>query len=56
MPTKNVWKEVAARRLAENLAFRVVIAQMDHTLREKHGKSRIRALYRLVRVAKEIGK
>ena len=58
MSTKKEWKEVADRRFAENLAFRIIIEQIDRELRntDRSARSRIRALYRLVRTAKEIGK
>jgi len=58
MSTKAEWKEAAERRLAENLAHRVLIEQMDQVLRqpERGYRARIRELYKLVRTAKEIGK
>ena len=42
---------------AENLALRVLIEQMDQVLRQpKRGyRARIRQLYKLVRIAKEVG-
>jgi hypothetical protein len=56
MSTKNEWKAAAERRLVENLALRTIIEQMDQVLRKRHGRARIRALYKLVRVAREVGR
>jgi len=56
MTTKEEWKACADRRLVENLALRTLIEQMDQVLRTRYGRARIRALYKLVRTAKEIGR
>ena len=58
MSTKAEWKAAAERRLAENLALRTIIERMDRVLRspERGYRARIRELYRLVRVARGVGK
>lgn len=56
MCTKQEWKEAAERRLTENLALRVLVTQMENALKKKRGQARIRELYRLVRIAKEVGR
>jgi len=61
MCTKKEWKEAAERRLAENLALRVLVNELEEILSKPsedlaQAKHRIRRALRKIAVAKEIGK
>jgi hypothetical protein len=61
MCSKKEWKAAAERRLAENLALRMLVEQLDQILNKPsddlaQAKRLIRRARRKVAVAKEIGK
>ena len=61
MSTKKEWKQAAERRLAENVAFRMLINELETILTRPsenlaQAKKRIRRALRKIAVAKEIGK
>lgn len=58
MCTKAEWKEAAERRLAENLALKVLLTQIDEVLSNSQMgfQERVYQASDLVSVAKEIGR
>jgi len=61
MSSKKEWQECAERRLAEVLALRILINQLEETLNKPsdtlaQAKTRIRRALRKIAVAQEIGK
>ncbi len=61
MCTKKEWKQCAERRLAENLALRFLVTELEMILDKPiedltQAKKRIRRAQRKIAVAKEVGK